>query len=140
MQRSAATLRVAAEYAAIVFAAGFALGSVRVFFVVPRLGARAAELLELPLMIALCFLAAGWTNRRLGAAAAVRRRLTVGVIALALLLAAEAATAVLVRGVSLRAALISPDPVSGSLYYFSLALFAALPALRAARHPDAGRP
>jgi len=55
------------------------------------------------------------------------------------LLAAEVATGVALRGVSLRDALINRDPVSGSLYYFSLALFAVLPALRAGRWRRARR-
>jgi hypothetical protein len=128
-------LRVAAAYAAAVFGAGFLLGSIRVLVVVPRIGARAAELLELPLMIGASFLLAGWVSRRLGADASVGRRLAVGVVALILLLAAEAAIGVAVRGVSVRAALVNPDPISGSLYYFSLILFAVLPALRGSQHP-----
>jgi hypothetical protein len=128
-------LRVAAAYAAAVFGAGFLLGSIRVLVVVPRIGARAAELLELPLMIGASFLLAGWVSRRLGADASVGRRLAVGVVALILLLAAEAAIGVAVRGVSVRAALVNPDPISGSLYYFSLILFAVLPALRGRQHP-----
>lgn len=121
--------RIAAAYAAVVFGAGFLLGSIRVLFVVPRIGVRAAELVELPLMIAASFLAARWVNRRLGADASVGRRLAVGVAALMVLLAAEAATGVALRGVNVRDALVNPDPISGSLYYLSLALFAVLPAL-----------
>ena len=126
-------------YAAAVFGAGFVLGSIRVLVVVPRIGARAAELLELPLMIGVSFLAAGWVNRRLDVGDPFGKRLAVGTIALLVLLAAEVATGVALRGVSLRDALINRDPVSGSLYYFSLALFAVLPALRAGRWRRARR-
>jgi hypothetical protein len=130
-------LRIATAYAATVFGAGFVLGSIRVFVVVPRIGARAAELLELPLMIAASFLAAGWVNRRLDAGDPFGRRLAVGAVALVVLLAAEAVTGVALRGVSPRDALVNPDPISGPLYYFSLALFAVLPALRAGRRRSA---
>jgi hypothetical protein len=124
-------LRIATAYAVMVFGAGFVLGSIRVLVVVPRIGARAAELLELPLMIVASFLAAGWVNRQLAAGDPFARRLAVGAIALVVLLAAEAVTGVALRGLSLPDALVNPDPISGPLYYFSLALFAVLPALRA---------
>lgn len=139
MLKMGSYLRIAIGYAITVFGAGFVLGSIRVLFVVPRTGARAAELLELPLMISVCFLAAGWVTRRLGTDAPLGPRLAVGFAALALLLAAEAVTGVVVRGLSVRDALISPDPISGSLYYFSLALFAVLPALRGRRRDRAAR-
>jgi len=130
---------MAAAYAATVFGAGFVLGSVRVLVVAPRIGARMAELVELPLMIGVSVVAAGWVNRRLPADTSTAGRLVVGSVALALLLAAEAAAGVAVRGVGVRDALINPDPIAGSLYYFSLALFALLPALRGRRRPHDGR-
>jgi hypothetical protein len=117
----------------MVFGAGFVLGTVRVLATAPRIGARTAELLELPAMLGVCFLASGWVNRRLAGDVAVLPRLGIGALALALLLAAEVATGIALRGVSVRDALVNPDPVSGALYYLSLAIFAALPALRAPR-------
>ena len=44
-------MRAAAVYFALVFGAGFLLGPIRVLFLEPRVGLRAAELTELPLMI-----------------------------------------------------------------------------------------
>jgi hypothetical protein len=139
MPKLASSLRLAAAYAAAVFGAGFMLGTVRVLVVVPRIGARAAVLLELPLMVGASYLAAGWVNRRLDHGASVGERLAVGVVALVLLLAAEVATGVALRGISVRDALLNPDPVSGSMYYLSLLLFAAFPAVRGARRPTAAQ-
>ena len=59
------TLKAGALYFALVFGAGFALGTLRVLFVVPRLGGRNAELIEAPFMLVVTFLAARWTARRL---------------------------------------------------------------------------
>ena len=123
----------AAAYAAIVFGAGFVLGAVRVLLVVPRIGTRAAELLEVPLMIVISFVAAGWICRRLGSDATAARALAVGALALLFLLIAEVLTGIALRGTSARDALVNPDPVSGPLYYLSLALFALWPALRGMR-------
>ena len=44
-------LKAAASYFALVFGAGFVLGSTRVPFLVPRVGARTAKLLQTPLML-----------------------------------------------------------------------------------------
>jgi hypothetical protein len=131
--RGARLLALGTGYFGWVFGAGFALGTVRVFWVVPRIGARAAELLEMPLMLAVITLASGWVERRIGAGPA-RDGLVVGTIALALLLSAEVATGVALRGQSVWAALVDRDPVSGALYYASLLYFAASPWVRRALH------
>jgi len=57
-------LTVSAVYFALVFAAGFVFGTVRVWWLVPRFGVRLAELTELPLMLAVVFFAARWVSRR----------------------------------------------------------------------------
>jgi len=76
-------------YFALVFAAGFALGVVRVGWLVARIGERNAELLEMPLMLVVVFLAARWVVRRFRLPQAAGPRLGAGILALALLLACE---------------------------------------------------
>jgi len=58
------SLRTAAVYFVLVFAAGFLLGTLRVLLVVPVIGTRAAELLEMPLMLAVVAVAARFVTRR----------------------------------------------------------------------------
>lgn len=53
-------LLAAMVYFLLVFAAGFALGAVRVMLVVPRLGVFAATLIEIPMVLAVAFLACRW--------------------------------------------------------------------------------
>jgi len=72
-----------AVYFAIVFAAGFVFGTIRVTWLVPMVGVRVAELTELPLMLTVVFFAARWINRRFLANRHQPSRLTVGVTALA---------------------------------------------------------
>ena len=49
--RTASSLLAAASYFLLVFLAGFGLGVVRTLWVVPALGERWAELIEIPLML-----------------------------------------------------------------------------------------
>jgi hypothetical protein len=122
-------LKAALSYFALVFGAGFALGAVRVPFLVPRLGMRTAELLEAPVMLAVVFFAARFVVRRFALPARDSLRLLVGATALALLLIAEVALVVLVQRQALSAYIASRDPVSGSVYLALLALFTAMPLL-----------
>jgi membrane protease YdiL (CAAX protease family) len=121
--------RAALAYFAVVFGAGFVLGTLRVTLLVPKLGARSAELLEMPVMLLLIVLAARWIVRRFALPAAPGLRWRVGLIALGLLLAAELLLSVAIAGRSVGEYIASRDPVSGSVYLVMLALFAAMPAL-----------
>ncbi|MCB9384424.1 MAG: hypothetical protein H6509_07395 [Bryobacterales bacterium] len=131
-------IKAAGLYFAIVFGCGFALGVVRQLVVVPRLGVMWAELLEAPFMMIAILATARWTvghfalSGRFGASAAA------GLGALALLLAAEAAMVVSLRGQTLQEYVAGRDPVSGSVYLLLLALFGVMPAMLARRPPPAG--
>lgn len=87
----------AAIYWAMVFALGFVLGTVRVLWVIPRVGLVPATLMELPLILAASWFAAGWLVRRF-AIASPREALTVGVLAFAILMIAECALAAVLSG------------------------------------------
>jgi hypothetical protein len=82
-------------YFAFVFAAGFALGTLRVLVLAPALGDTGAVALELPLMLAISWLACGVVLRRLAVPATVATRLVMGGFAFALLIGAETALGVL---------------------------------------------
>lgn len=81
----------ALAYFAPVFAAGFALGTLRVLLLAPALGGVAAVALELPVMLALAWVAARWAAERFEVPAAAAPRLAMGGLAFVLLIAAEAA-------------------------------------------------
>jgi hypothetical protein len=121
-------------YFALTFGAGFVLGPLRILFLVPRLGARAAELLELPVMIGISWLAARWVTVRLAVPPRPAPRLAVGVIAGALLLAAEFTLVLQLRGLTIEEYLATRDPVAGAAYYLAVAIMVLLPAL-AGRRP-----
>jgi hypothetical protein len=124
-------LKPAAVYFALVFGTGFVLGTLRVLWVVPRVGTRMAELVESPLMLLASMLAARWVNRHFPSGDPPIARLGIGLIALAFLLATEIALGTAIRGGSVLDVLVNRDPVSGTVYYALLGVFAVLPWLLA---------
>lgn len=124
-------------YFALVFGAGFLMGSVRVPFLLPRVGVRVAELIEMPIMLLVIVLSARFVVSRFTLPPSARTRLSTGFIALALLVAAELALAAILQGQPPGGYIASRDPVSGSVYLAALGLFAAMP-LILARVPVGG--
>ncbi|HSF62739.1 MAG TPA: hypothetical protein VLA78_00005 [Paracoccaceae bacterium] len=125
-------LTAALAYFALVFAAGFALGTARVLLLAPRLGETGAVALELPVMIALSWLSASWVLRRRPLPPGAPR-LAMGAVAFALLMGAEAALAVLAFGqtpAAWAAALATPP---GALGLAGQILFALIPWLHGRR-------
>lgn len=120
------------RYMAIVIGTGVLFGMVRVPFVVPRLGERWAELAEMPFMAVAIFLAAGDMLRRFPRVDTSLRALTVGVLALALAVAAELLLAVAIQSRTLGDYIASRDRVSGSVYLAMLVVFALMPRIRLA--------
>jgi hypothetical protein len=116
-------------YFALTFGAGFLLGPIRILVLEPRLGVRAAELLEIPVMIGVTFLAARWVTGRLAVPPATGPRLGMGLLAAGLLLVAEFTLVLRLRGLTLEDYFASRDPVSGSAYYVSVLLLALFPLL-----------
>ena len=120
-------VRAGVLYFAIAFGAGMVLGPLRILFLVPRLGERAAELLELPVMVFVCWLGARWVTRRLAVPPATGARLGMGGLAGALLLAAEFALVLPLRGLTLAEYLATRDPLAGAAYYLAVLLMVLMP-------------
>lgn len=126
-------LKAGAVYFALVFAAGFILGPVRILWLVPQVGVRTAELMEMPVMLAVIIFAARWTVRRSAVSFTSARLLGMGLLALAMMLVAEFTVVLWLRGVSIPEYLASRDPVSGTVYDITLGVFAVMPLLAAQR-------
>jgi hypothetical protein len=121
------TLKAAMLYFVLVFGSGFLLGPIRILWLVPRLGARMAELIEAPIMLVIILVAARWVVNRCAVAPTRANWLGVGFIALLLLLMAEFSLVLWLRHTSIKAYLTGRDPVSGAVYYAELAIFAVVP-------------
>lgn len=126
-------LKAGALYFLVVFGAGFVLGPIRILWVAPRFGTRAAELLEAPIMFVITIVAARWIVRRFALPPTPSARLSMGCIALGLMLLAEFTIVLWLRGLSISAYLAGRDPVAGTVYYVMLGVFALMPLLVARR-------
>ncbi|HUJ18975.1 MAG TPA: hypothetical protein VL197_13410 [Nitrospirota bacterium] len=127
------TLKAGILYFVLVFGAGFILGPIRVLWLVPRVGVRAAELMEAPIMIAVTILAARWVVRQFEVPAALSARLGVGLLAFGLLIASEVSMVGWLWGMTIRQYLANQDPVSGTVFYLLIAIFGVMPAFVARR-------
>lgn len=134
-------LKAALVYFALVMGTGFVLGTIRVPLIVPRLGERYAELLEMPFMLVAIVLAARHVIRRFDLPPDASIRLQIGFAALAMAIVVELLLAMALQGRSLAEFIASRDPVSGSVYLLMLLLFALMPTLlgqrRSGREPPA---
>ncbi len=128
-------VRTAVVYFSAVFALAFCLGVVRTLWVVPAIGARYAELAELPIVVLASFLIARAVLVRFGPLAG-RQALGVGFLALLLLISAEIGLTLL-SGRTLADYFGNRDPVSGPAYVLAVLLFALMPFLVAGRQARA---
>lgn len=120
-------VRAGVLYFAFVFGAGFVLGVVRIMFLVPLVGARAAELAETPLMIAISYVVSRTLTRRMHIPSRTSDRALMGASALVLMLAAEFGLVLWLRGIDLSNYFATRDPVTAAAYYIALLIFAAMP-------------
>jgi hypothetical protein len=123
------TLKAGAFYFVLVFAAGFVLGTIRTLWIVPRVGARTAEMIETPIMFAVIVFAAHWVAKRLLLPPTLAMRLGFGFVGLALLLITEFTVVLWLRGLTIRNYFASRDPVAGTVYLIMLGVFALMPLL-----------
>jgi ABC-type uncharacterized transport system permease subunit len=126
-------VKAGALYFVVVFAVGFVLGTIRTLWFVPRVGVRTAELMEMPIMLTVTIVAARWTVLRLSVPMMWSARLGMGCIALVLMLIAEFGFVLWIRGLSIKKYFATRDPVSGTVYYVMLGVFAIMPLLLAGR-------
>ena len=132
-------IKAGLAYFALVMGAGFVMGSVRVPFLVPRLGERMAELVEMPFMFVVILLAARFTVRRFALPPSASIRLAAGFLALALSVLAELLLAAAFQDRTVGDYIASRDPVSGGVYLAMLLLFGLMPLILARVERAGGR-
>lgn len=122
-------LSAGALYFAVVFAAGFALGAIRGLVIAPAIGETAAVAIELPIILAISWMACHWIVARTAIAPTISARAIMGASAFTLLIAAEALLA-LGLGRSLTEHLATYRDAASLLGLTGQLAFAAFPLLQ----------
>lgn len=122
-------LKAGVLYFAVVFGAGFVLGTIRTLWIVPSFGTRRAELIEAPIMFAITVLSSRWVVQRLAIRPSFPRRIAVGLVALGLLVLTEFTVVLWIRGLTIAEYIAGRDPVAATVYVVLLTAFALMPSL-----------
>lgn len=122
-------LKAGALYFSLVYAIGFVLGTIRILWIVPSVGARIAELIEMPFLFVVTVLAARWVIRRLSFSYTPAGRLSMRFVGLGLLLAAEFVVAFWLQHLTVAEYFARQDPVAKTVYLVLLGVFAVMPLL-----------
>lgn len=120
-------VKAGAVYFLLAFAAGWVLGPLREFVVVPHFGAAAGVLIEAPFMLLAVYVAARFVVRRFAVPPATGRRLALGAVAFVLLIAAEFVTTLGLRGQTATEYLAHFATASGAISLTLFAIFALMP-------------
>lgn len=122
----ARVLLAGSAYFAVVFAAAFAFGAVRTFWVEPRVGETWAVAAEAPLLVAVMYLAARFVMSRLRPPTGAGALLGVGLFGLLLQQLAEFAL-VIAAGETVQSHLAYLTTAAGMIYLSALCVFVLLP-------------
>jgi hypothetical protein len=122
-------VKAGAAYFALVFFAGFVLGTIRVLVLAPQVGGLAAVTIEAPVFLTASWIACGCVLARFAVPAQAGPRVVMGGVAFFLLMAAELALAAAL-GRPAREYLASFATAEGALGLAGQVLFALFPVLR----------
>lgn len=126
-------LTAALAYFALVFAVGFMAGPIRVLFLEPAFGKTLAVLMETPILLMAMLWAARFVPRRLRLQPTSANLIGMGLIALALVLAADLCVGLFLRQQTVPEIAAYFATTAGLIYSAALLLFAVMPVLVARR-------
>ncbi len=130
------TLKAAAAYFAAVFALGFVLGTVRVLWLIPKIGPVGAVLIEAPFMLTASWFVARRCVLRFGIGPGAVERLAMGLTAFGLLMAAEPLLSVPLFGQTPSQYLAGLATPAGLLGLLMQGLFGLIPYLQRPRRRE----
>jgi len=122
-------LKAGVIYFLLVFAVGWVLGPIRELWAVPHFGRMAAMLSEAFIMLVAMIVAARWVIRRFHVSRTLPATISMGVVAIGLLLPAEIVGIHWVRGLSVQEYLAGFATAPGIISLVMFLLFAAMPTL-----------
>jgi hypothetical protein len=131
MNRLSTAIKGGLAYVIIVFAVGFLLGAIRVMVVAPLIGEFSGVCLEAPIMLAVSWVACGWSLRAFGVGERTTSRLAMGGAAFALLIGAETAVGAVLFARAPLGVIQSFGTPAGAVGLASQIGFALIPLFRA---------
>jgi hypothetical protein len=126
----ARAIKAGLVYGLLLFAAGFALGTLRELLMRAGMPRTPLVLAEIPVILAVAWFLARWSIGRFAVPPGMGARLVTGLAMLLLLRAGELGVGVLLMGHSLAAQLAADLSVGGLLEFLPQALAAAFPLLQ----------
>lgn len=131
----ALALRAGFVYFALIISAGLILGMLRVFVLLPRMAPSITVLIELPVILVICWFAAKWVVENFAVPAVFADRLVMGASAFVFLMLAELSLAMVSFYRTLTgylARLTTPEDTIGLAGQIFFAIFPYLPLRRSA--------
>jgi hypothetical protein len=122
-------LKAGAVYFLLMFGVGWVLGPIRELWAVPRFGRLTGVLWEAVIMLIAMAVSARWVIRRFRVGPTFDSTISMGLVVLGILVPAELAGVVWVRGLSLSEYLASFATAPGLVSLLMFLLFAAMPTL-----------
>ena len=122
-------LKAGAVYFLLMFAIGWVLGPIRELWAIPRFGRLTGVLLEAVIMLIAMAVSARWVIGRFQVKPTFGSTISMGLVALGILVPAEIAGVVWVRGFPLSECLASFVTIPGLVSLLMFLLFAAMPML-----------
>lgn len=123
-------LKAGSAYFGIVFAVGFVLGTIRVLVLVPQFGELTSGLIELPIILTASWIICHWLIIRFSVPSIWQSRLTMGVLAFALLMIAELFLSILLFGNSINQHLNNYLALYSALGLVGQLIFASFPLIQ----------
>jgi hypothetical protein len=117
----------AITYFAMIFGAGFLLGPIRVLMLEPRVGVRVSELIEAPIMLLAILVIGRWIGCKQCRLMPIPSVLGVGLLTAMMILTADVAVGVILRGMTIVDVFVKRDAVAGPVYFVLVALTAVTP-------------
>lgn len=128
-----AALQAGLIYAAIVFAVGFLLGTLRVLVAGPALGETIAVLIELPVILSASWIVCRWITRRFTVPNEIAARLAMGAAALTALPLAKAVVSLMLFGRTIAEFLATYRTLGAQIGLAGQVVFALFPWLQSKR-------
>ncbi len=131
------SIRVGFLYFLAVFAIGFLLGTIRILVLIPRLGELVSTFIELPILLSAAWLISDFLTTRFNVPSQWWVRLSMGIVAFGILMAAELGLAVWLFGSTVQEHFAAYQSLPKTIGLVGQVVFALIPLLQMGKSEQA---